>query len=82
MKLHFKVTSEGKIFDIVDISKPEDGSPYLILEDFNENMQFIGVFILRLGGKNTFTIGRSSKNDFNFAEISLSRKHAELIYNV
>jgi len=63
MKLHFKVTSDEKIFDIVDISKPEDGSPYLILDAFNENMQFIGVYILRLGGKNTFTVGRSSMND-------------------
>ena len=81
MKLHFKVTSEGKIFDIVDISKPEDGSPYLILEDFNENMQFIGVFILRLGGKNTFTIGRAHDADIRVSDISVSRQHAQLQYD-
>jgi len=81
MKLHFKVTSDGRVFDIVDISKPEDGSPYLILDDLNENMQLIGVYILRLGGKNTFTIGRSSKSDLCIYNISLSRKHAELVYD-
>lgn len=81
MKLHFKIAYDEKIFDILDMFEPENKSPYVILDIFNEGMQLIGVCFLLLIGNNTFTIGRTLMNDISFTEISLSRKHAVLIYD-
>jgi pSer/pThr/pTyr-binding forkhead associated (FHA) protein len=41
-------------------------------------MQLMGVYILRLGGKNTFTIGRAHDADIRVSDISVSRQHAQL----
>ncbi|EAR85128.1 FHA domain protein (macronuclear) [Tetrahymena thermophila SB210] len=81
-KYHFKFNSEGQIYDIVDYSKPEDGSPYLILEAYTgSKLQSFGVYILKLSGKNHFTIGRAHDADIRVSDISVSRQHAQLTYD-
>ncbi|EGR30176.1 hypothetical protein IMG5_139130 [Ichthyophthirius multifiliis] len=77
-----KFNSEGRIYDIVEYSKPDDGFPYIVLEVFTGNkMQIFGTYLLKLSGKNTFTIGRSHDADIKVSDISVSRQHAQLFYD-
>lgn len=79
----FKINGIEKNFELVDIKKPI-GSDYIVLESLNQiknksNCKYIHV--IKLTG-DELIIGRSKESDITINDISVSRNHALLKYNI
>ena len=79
----FKLNGIEKPFELIDLQKPS-GVDYIILESLNqmkENCNIKSIHIIQLNG-DELTIGRGHESDVRINDISVSRKHAILKYNI
>ena len=79
---HFKIPNHDKIFELIDIKRP-DGN-YIILESLdqvkdNNNNKYI--HIISLVNEEEITIGRGIDADMKINDISVSRLHSKLKFN-
>ena len=72
-----------KIWNLVDLKRPEDDStPYIILESLNSeknSSRTIHVVVIS-SAQRVFQLGRGHESDLRINDISVSRKHASLEY--
>ncbi len=79
----FKLKGIEKPFELIDLEKPS-GCDYIILESLNqmkENCNIKSIHVIQLTG-DELTIGRGHESDVRINDISVSRSHAKLKYNV
>ena len=79
----FKLNNVEKPFELIDLQKPS-GCDYIILESLNqmkENCNIKSIHVIQLNG-DELTIGRGHESDVRINDISVSRKHAVLKYNI
>ena len=79
----FKLNGIEKPFELIDLQKPS-GCDYIILESLNqmkENCNIKSIHVIQLNS-DELTIGRGHESDVRINDISVSRKHAVLKYNV
>jgi len=74
---------QGKIWNLVDLKRPEDkDTPYIILESLNSeknSSRTIHTVVIQTD-KRVFQLGRGHDSDLRINDISVSRKHASLEY--
>ena len=79
----FKLNGIEKPFELIDLQKPTQ-CDYIILESLNqmkENCNIKSIHVIQLTG-DELTIGRGHESDVRINDISVSRKHAVLKYNI
>ena len=79
----FKLNGIKKPFELIEIQKPE-GCDYIVLESLNqmkEKCNFKSIHVIQLTGEELI-IGRGHESDIRINDISVSRNHAKLKYNV
>ena len=79
----FKLKGIEKPFELIDLEKPS-GCDYIILESLNqmkENCNIKSIHVIQLTG-DELTIGRGHESDVRINDISVSRTHAKLKYNI
>ena len=79
----FKLNGIEKPFELIELQKPI-GIDYVILESLNqmkENCNIKSIHVIQLTG-NELIIGRGHDSDIRINDISVSRKHAILKYNI
>ena len=79
----FKLNGIEKPFELIDLEKPHD-KDYIILESLNqmkENCNIKSIHVIQLTG-DELTIGRGHESDVRINDISVSRSHAKLKYNI
>ena len=79
----FKLNGIEKPFELIDLQKPS-GCDYIILESLNqmkENCNIKSIHVIQLN-EDELTIGRGHESDVRINDISVSRKHAILKYNI
>ena len=81
--LSFKISDKN--FELLEIKKPSNND-YLILESIEQKMYYgfmkiIHVIKLNEENTNIINIGRNLTNDIIIRDPSISREHAELVYN-
>ena len=79
----FKLKGIEKPFELIDLEKPS-GCDYIILESLNqmkENCNIKSIHVIQLND-DELTIGRGHESDVRINDISVSRKHAILKYNI
>ena len=79
----FKLKGIEKPFELIDLEKPS-GCDYIILESLNqmkENCNIKSIHVIQLTGEE-LTIGRGHESDVRINDISVSRTHAKLKYNI
>ena len=77
----FKIEGKDKIFDLINIEKPN--CDYIILESLNQmknNSNVKSIHIVQLNNEDII-IGRGHFSDIRINDISVSRNHACLQYN-
>lgn len=77
----FKINGKDKIFDLIDIDRPD--ANYIILESLNQMKEYCNIksiHIITLTGDN-INIGRGHESDVRINDISVSRSHAMLKYD-
>ena len=77
----FKIGENGKIFELIDIQKPE--GDFIVLESLNqmkENCNIKSIHVIQLTDKD-ISIGRGHESDVRINDISVSRIHAILRYD-
>ena len=82
--LKFKLNNNEKIFTLIDVEKPIN-SNYVILESLNqikENNNIKSIHVISLNHDEELTIGRAHDCDVKIKDISVSRYHSKLIFNV
>lgn len=80
--VRFKITDD-KIFDMIEVVRPGPDESYMILESLdqikdNSNIKSIHVIIM---DGNKINLGRGHDADVRINDISVSRSHANLIYD-
>lgn len=79
----FKVKKVEKPFELIELQKPVN-CDYIILESLNqmkENCNIKSIHVIQLTGEE-ITIGRGHESDVRINDISVSRSHAKLKYDV
>jgi hypothetical protein len=79
----FKLNGIEKPFELIDLEKPTN-SDYIILESLNqmkENCNIKSIHVIQLTGEE-LTVGRGHESDVRINDISVSRSHAKLKYNI
>ncbi len=79
----FKLNGIEKPFELIDLEKPHE-KDYIILESLNqmkENCNIKSIHVIQLTG-DELTIGRGHESDVRINDISVSRSHAKLKYNI
>ena len=79
----FKLNGIDKPFELIDLQKPIDCN-YIILESLNqmkENCNIKSIHVIQLNGEE-LTIGRGHDSDVRINDISVSRNHAKIKYNL
>ena len=79
----FKLNGIEKPFELIDLQKPTDCN-YIILESLNqmkENCNIKSIHVIQLNGEE-LTIGRGHDSDVRINDISVSRNHAKIKYNL
>ena len=79
----FKLNGIEKPFELIDLQKPVN-CDYIVLESLNqmkENCNIKSIHVIQLNG-DELTIGRGHESDVRINDISVSRSHAKLKYNV
>ena len=80
----FKINNSDKIFDLIDIERPVD-THYIILESLNqikENCNNKSIHVISLINNEDILIGRGHDVDVRIKDISVSRYHCKLKYNI
>lgn len=74
---------KGKRWNLVDLKRPDDkDTPYMILESLNSeknSSRTIHTVVINTE-RYTFSLGRGHDSDLRINDISVSRKHANLVY--
>jgi hypothetical protein len=79
----FKLNGIEKPFELIELDKPI-GCDYIILESLNqmkENCNIKSIHVIQLGN-DELIIGRGHESDIRINDISVSRSHAKLRYDV
>ena len=79
----FKLNGIEKPFELIDLQKPVD-CDYIVLESLNqmkENCNIKSIHVIQLNGEE-LTVGRGHDSDVRINDISVSRNHAKLKYNI
>ena len=79
----FKLNGIEKPFELIDLQKPTDCN-YIILESLNqmkENCNIKSIHVIQLNGEELI-IGRGHDSDVRINDISVSRNHAKIKYNL
>ena len=79
----FKLEGIEKPFELIDLQRPID-CDYIVLESLNqmkENCNVKSFHVIQLNG-DELTIGRGHESDIRINDISVSRSHAKLKYNI
>ena len=79
----FKLNGIEKPFELIDLEKPQ-GYDYIILESLNqmkENCNIKSIHVIQLG-TDELIIGRGHESDIRINDISVSRSHAKLKYDM
>ena len=79
----FKINGIEKNFELINIKKPI-GSDYIVLESLNQiknNCNYKYIYVVQLTGEELI-IGRKVECDITINDISVSRNHALLKYNL
>ena len=79
----FKLNGIEKPFELIDLEKPVN-SDYIVLESLNqmkENCNIKSIHVIQLTGEE-LTVGRGHESDVRINDISVSRSHAKLKYNI
>jgi len=79
----FKLKGIEKPFELIDLQRPID-CDYIVLESLNqmkENCNIKSFHVIQLNG-DELTIGRGHESDIRINDISVSRSHAKLKYNI
>ena len=79
----FKLNGIEKPFELIDLQKPTDCN-YIILESLNqmkENCNIKSIHVIQLNGEELI-IGRGHDSDVRIHDISVSRNHAKIKYNL
>ena len=79
----FKLNGIEKPFELIDLEKPENND-YIVLESLNqmkENCNIKSIHVIQLTGEE-LTVGRGHESDVRINDISVSRNHAKLKYNI
>jgi hypothetical protein len=79
----FKLKGIEKPFELIDLEKPLN-SDYIVLESLNqmkENCNIKSIHVIQLTGEE-LTVGRGHESDVRINDISVSRSHAKLKYNL
>ena len=82
--LRFRINNNDKIFNLIDIEKPINTN-YIILESLNqikENCNIKSIHIISLINNDDIFIGRGHDGDVRIKDISFSRYHAKLQFNI
>ena len=80
----FKINNNDKIFDLIDIERPLNTN-YIILESLNqvkENCNNKSIHVISLINNEDIFIGRGHDVDVRIKDISVSRCHCKLKYNI
>ena len=79
----FKLEGIEKPFELIDLERPFECN-YIVLESLNqmkENCNIKSFHVIQLNG-DELTIGRGHESDIRINDISVSRSHAKLKYNI
>ena len=79
----FRIKGLDKTFELIDIDRPTE-QEYLVLESLNQmknNSNFKSIHVIKLTGEDII-FGRNKECDIYINDISVSRNHALLKYNV
>ena len=79
----FKLNGIEKPFELIELEKPI-GCDYIVLESLNqmkENCNIKSIHVIQLGN-DELIIGRGHESDIRINDISVSRSHAKLRYNI
>ena len=79
----FRLNGIENPFELIDLEKPIN-SDYIILESLNqmkENCNIKSIHVIQLTG-DELTVGRGHESDVRINDISVSRSHAKLKYNI
>ena len=79
----FKLKGIEKPFELIDLEKPLN-SDYIVLESLNqmkESCNIKSIHVIQLTGEE-LTVGRGHESDVRINDISVSRSHAKLKYNL
>mgnify|MGYP002624905667 CR=1 FL=1 len=82
--LKFKLNNNEKIFTLIDVEKPINAN-YIILESLNqikENNNIKSIHVMSLNDDEEIIIGRGHDCDVKIKDISVSRHHSKLIFNI
>ena len=80
----FKTNNNEKIYELIEIERPLNTN-YLVLESLNqikENSNRKSIHIITLTNNEDIVIGRGHDCDVKIKDISVSRYHAKLKYNI
>ena len=80
----FKTNNNEKIYELIEIERPLNTN-YLVLESLNqikENSNIKSIHIITLTNNEDIVIGRGHDCDVKIKDISVSRYHAKLQYNI
>ena len=79
----FKLNGVEKPFELIELEKPI-GCDYIVLESLNqmkENCNIKSIHVIQLGN-DELIIGRGHESDIRINDISVSRSHAKLRYDI
>ena len=79
----FKLKGVEKPFELIDLQKPVN-CDYIVLESLNQmkdNCNIKSIHVIQLTG-DELTVGRGHESDVRINDISVSRSHAKLKYNI
>jgi hypothetical protein len=77
-KLKRRIKYKEKFHDLITLNKPQ--SPYMILEQKEEDGDMPTIIIINPTSDVKLKVGRSHQSDIKIQDISVSRNHATLVY--